>query len=187
MKPSEQPPELREEVLAFIRGRRSLQLATLGEDGAPYASYAPFALGDECFYVLLSDIALHGLNLQRDPRASLLVVEDEDSARELYARIRVNYSVRAEMLAWDTAQWQEGIDCLADRHGERPRKLGKLQDFKLFRLVPTGGRYVKGFGQAYRWVGGGLAGTAIGHMTDGHKKRPRGESAPAQEQVPAAQ
>jgi putative heme iron utilization protein len=159
------------EVLEFINSRRSLQLATLGDDGAPYASYAPFAVGEDCLYVLLSEIAVHGRNLQRDSRASVLVVEDEDSADELFARVRVNYSVRAEFLSYESAPWREGLRALVERHGDRPEALSKLQDFKLFRLVPTGGRYVKGFGRAYTLAGNSLAGELLTHMTDGHKPR----------------
>jgi hypothetical protein len=162
---------LSSEVLDFIHSRRSLQLATLLEDGSPYASYAPFAIGDECLYVVLSEIAVHGLNLQRDPRASVLIVEDEDTAGELFARIRVNYAVRAEALEYGSDVFRAGVDCLAERLGDRPRNLSELQDFRLFRLVPLGGRYVKGFGKAYNLVGNTLAGEELTHMRDGHRPR----------------
>ena len=55
--------------------------------------------------------------------------------------------------------------------GERIDNLSELADFKLFRLTPTGGRYVKGFGRAYTLEGGTLAGGDIGHLREGHKKR----------------
>lgn len=162
---------LNQEVLDFIHGRKSLQLATLAPDGLPYASYAPFAVGDECLYVLLSDIALHAVNLRQNPLASVLVIEDEDSADELFARKRVNYAVRAELLDYDSAGWHSAMDCLAERHGERPRNLGKHADFKMFRLRPLRGRYVKGFGKAYDLEGETLAGEAVHHLRDGHQER----------------
>ena len=74
------------EVVDFIHSRRSLQLASIRDDGAPFASYAPFAIGDECLYVLISEIAVHARNLLANPLASVLIVEDEDSAEELFAR-----------------------------------------------------------------------------------------------------
>lgn len=171
MKNKAMEQRLSTEVLDFIKSRRSLQLATLQEDGAPFASYAPFGVGDECLYVLLSDIAVHGRNLQRDPRASVLIVEDEDTAGELFARIRVNYRMQAELLEYGSARWRTGLDCLVARHGERPRNLSELQDFKLFRLVPQGGRYVKGFGKAYTLAGETLSGHGVEHLRDGHKPR----------------
>ncbi len=171
MKNKAMQTRLSTEVLDFIQSRKSLQLATLLEDGAPYASYAPFAIGEDCLYVLLSEIAVHGANLQRDPRASVLIVEDEDTAGELFARIRVNYSMDVEFLEHGSDSWRDGLQQLAERHGERPINLSNLQDFKLFRLRPTSGRYVKGFGRAFTLAGNTLAGEVVTHMTDGHKPR----------------
>lgn len=168
---------LSDEVLDFIHSRKSLHLATLGSDGSPFASYAPFAVGEDCFFVLLSEIATHGTNLQRDPRASVLVVEDEDNAGELFARVRVNYSVEAQLLTYNSDEWRIALEHLAARHGQRSVNLSKLQDFKMFRLVPKGGRYVKGFGKAYSLAGDTLAGEVVTHLTDGHK--PRTETASA--------
>lgn len=162
---------LSDEVLELLHSRRSLQLATVCEDGSPYASYAPYAIGEDCLYVLLSDIAVHGLNLLHEPRASVLVIEDEDTAGELFARIRVNYRVKAREIPVGESDWEHGVALLESRHGERPRKLSQLADFRLFRLSPLGGRYVKGFGRAYDLAGATLAGEILNPMTDGHKPR----------------
>lgn len=165
--------QLSTEVLDFIHSRKSLQLSTITPEGRPYASYAPFAIGtgNECLYVLLSEIAVHAGNLRTTPRASVLIIQDEDSAEELFARVRVNYAVDAEQIAVDSDAWSEGINTLTERHGERINSLSKLADFKLFKLKPTGGRYVKGFARAYSIVGHSLAGELLSHMSDGHKKR----------------
>ncbi|GAB5414292.1 MAG: heme utilization protein HutZ [Congregibacter sp.] len=162
---------LKDEILSFIDSRRSLQLASIGEDGYPFASYAPFASDADAFYILLSDIAIHGVNLARDSRASVLIVEDEDTAGELYARIRVNYQVDAEQLEVGSPDWERGVSLLEARHGQRPRNLSGLQDFRLFRLHPRKGRYIKGFGKAYTLEGGTIGGTNIDHLREGHKPR----------------
>lgn len=171
MKNTAMQKRIGDEVLEFIDARRSLQLATLADDGFPYASYAPFARDDRSFFVLLSDIALHGVNLKQHTKASVLVIEDEGASEELYARVRVGYQVNAEELPVNSSQWLRGIECLAERHGERPRKLAELSDFRLFRLIPTRGRYVKGFGKAYTLAGGTLAGETIDHLREGHRPR----------------
>lgn len=159
------------EVSTFINSRQSLQLATIGDDNHPYASYSPFAIGDDCLYVLLSEIAVHANNLQANPNASVMIIQDEDSAKELFARVRVNYSVKAEWLDHTNEHWAQGINALIERHGDRINKLSQLSDFKLFKLKPTGGRYVKGFGKAYTLAGNGLTGSEIQHITGGHIKR----------------
>ncbi|MEP3856076.1 MAG: pyridoxamine 5'-phosphate oxidase family protein [Porticoccus sp.] len=171
MKESIVQKRINEEVVNFISSRKSLMLSTLTMEGTPYASYAPFAIGEECLYVLISEIALHAVNLQHFPEASVLIIEDEDSAGELFARIRVNYSVQAKHIEPDGKHWAEGIARLADRHGERINHLSQLADFKLFRLIPQGGRYVKGFGRAFSLAGKTLAGETVDHLRDGHQKR----------------
>ncbi|MEM1433135.1 MAG: pyridoxamine 5'-phosphate oxidase family protein [Pseudomonadota bacterium] len=171
MKNKAMQARLTEEIVGFLRSRRSLQLASLGEDGVPFASYAPYAIDANSFYVLLSDIASHGLNLRREPRASVLVIEDEDSAGELFARVRVSYEIRAEELAVGTAEWQQALEELVQRHGERPRNLSQLSDFRLFRLRPVKGRYVKGFGKAYSLGGDTLGAERVDHLREGHKPR----------------
>lgn len=162
---------LSDEVIAFISSRKTLLLASLQDDGTPYASYAPFAIGEDCLYVLLSDIAVHAKNLQANPQASVLIVEDEDSCREIFARLRVNYRVHAEHIAVDSAAWTLGIETLAGRHGSRINSLSQLSDFNLFKLQPQGGRYIKDFGRAYTLAGTTLAGEVVDHMSDGHKAR----------------
>lgn len=171
MKNTAMQARLSDEVLELVNARRSLMLASTCEDGSPYASYAPYAVGNDCLYVLLSDIAVHGLNLIREPRASVLVIEDEDSCAELFARVRVNYRMTAEQIEHDSTEWHTGLQALVARHGERPKNLSEHADFRLFRLTPLAGRYVKGFGRAYDLVGGTLAGEAVNPKTDGHRLR----------------
>ena len=160
-----------DEILALVQSRKTLYLASTNTDGTPYASYAPFAVGDDCLYVLLSEIAVHGGNLQANAQASVLIVEDEDSANEIFARLRVNYRVRAEVLPFESAAWQHGLATLQLRQGKLINHLSTMTDFKLFKLTPEAGRYVKGFGQAYAFSGESLIGTSIDHMRDGHQQR----------------
>lgn len=159
------------EIEQHISSRRTLMLSTLNQEGHPYASYAPFAFDDSALYVLLSEIAIHGHNLVLHPKASVLIIEDEDTAAQLFARKRVCYQVTAEHIADDDARWQQSIDILANRHGERITQLSQLSDFKLFRLSPDSGRYVKGFGKAYTIEGGSLVGQGLSHLTEGHRRK----------------
>ncbi len=171
MKNTAMQGRLEEEIRDFVASRKTLQLASNKECGEPFASYAPFAIGDDCLYVMLSDIAVHAKNLRCHKQASVLILEDEGNTDELFARKRVNYFVRAEHIEVDAEGWEEGLDALVARQGERSRNLSQLSDFHLFKLVPQHGRYVKGFGKAYAFVGEALAGTDMDHLRDGHKQR----------------
>ena len=172
---------LSEEILAFIDSRKSLMLSSMTEDNEPYASYAPFAMTSDQngFYVLLSTIAVHAKNLISNPKASVLIIEDEDSADELFARIRTNYKVEAEHIEHGTEAFEQGVKTLESRHGERSRNLSELSDFHLFKLTPLGGRYVRGFGRAYMLAGNSLTAESINHLRDGHVKRDITETAKA--------
>ena len=163
---------LGDELQAFLQSRHTLHLSTLDKEGHPYASYAPFAVGDNCLYVLLSDIAVHGINLKNDGKAAVLIVEDESEAQTVFARIRVNYQVTAQHIPFDSGEkYSTGIECLFNKQGERIHDLSKMNDFNLFKLTPLGGRYVKDFGRAYSIAGRSLTGENIEHLREGHKPR----------------
>ena len=173
MKNTAMQARLSDEILSFIESRKSLMLSTMTNEGLPYSSYAPFALTEkkDGFYILISVIAIHAENLLDNVHASVLVIEDEDSADELFARIRINYAVKAEEITYKQEWFSKGVDALVARHGERSRHLSELSDFHLFKLVPTRGRYIKGFGKAYTLAGGDLTAESIDHLREGHVKR----------------
>ncbi len=161
-----------DDLLNFLKSRRTLHLSTLDANNHPYSSYAPYAIGDDCFYVLLSDIALHGINLKNNGKAGILIVEDEDQAQTIFARVRVNYQVNAQLInIEDGEQYDQAIDCLYQKQGERIHSLRQLTDFNLFKLTPVGGRFVRDFGKAYAIEGHSLTGENINHLRDGHKPR----------------
>jgi len=161
-----------DELRDFLQSRRTLHLSTIDENNHPYASYAPFAIGEDCLYVLLSDIAVHGVNLKNNAKAAVLIVEDESEAQTIFARIRVNYQVTAKCIAFDAGEEYDcAIDCLYKKQGERIHNLCQLTDFNVFKLTPLRGRYVKDFGRAYTIAGSSLIGESIEHLRDGHRPR----------------
>ncbi|MEM6484796.1 MAG: pyridoxamine 5'-phosphate oxidase family protein [Pseudomonadota bacterium] len=179
-RPQKRPLEeqLNIEISEFISNRHSLQLASVSSDGEPFASYAPFAADEDSFWVVLSDIAVHGKNFLGDDRGSVLIIEDESTADELFARRRVSYQVRADAPDVDSESWNRGVALLEARHGRMPRMLSELDDFRVFRLSPTSGRYVKGFGAAYSLSAGTLGRAQVEHLLDGHRSR---QASPANE------
>ena len=68
---------LSDEVMDFITSRKTLLLSSLKEDGTPYASYAPFAIGQDCLYLLISEIAVHATSLRANPKASVFLLNYE--------------------------------------------------------------------------------------------------------------
>ncbi|MEZ9288267.1 heme utilization protein HutZ [Vibrio lentus] len=156
------------EIKEFRQERRTLQLATVDEEGRPNVSYAPFVQNQEGYFVLISDIARHARNLKANPQVSLMMIEDEDSSKQLYARKRLTFDAQASVVERETELWSQVIGQMQERFGEIIDGLSQLQDFSLFNLKAENGLFVKGFGQAYQVSGDDLVDFV--HLQEGHKK-----------------
>lgn len=139
------------EARAFLARFQTLLMATVSADGTPEASYAPFVCPDDnCFYVYVSGLSRHTGNLDTSRRASVLFIEDERDVKQLFARTRLTFDCRAELIEREDEQWRAIMDIFQDAFGNVIELIRPLTDFKLFRLRPQSGIYVKGFAQAYR-------------------------------------
>ena len=156
------------EIKEFRQERRTLQLATVDEEGRPNVSYAPFVQNQEGYFVLISDIARHARNLKENPQVSLMMIEDEESSKQLYARKRLTFDAKASVVERETELWTQVIGQMQERFGEIIDGLSQLQDFSLFNLKAENGLFVKGFGQAYQVSGDDLVDFV--HLQEGHKK-----------------
>jgi hypothetical protein len=150
--------EIGAEAARFRAGFRTVVLATVGADGEPEASYAPYiADADRHFFIFVSGLARHTGNLAQTGKADLLFIQDEGAAANPFARVRLSYACRADSVARDSAEWSEVMDRFEREFGNIVPVLRALPDFRLFRLVAQSGRYVRGFGQAYRLEGARLS------------------------------
>lgn len=156
------------EIKEFRQERRTLQLATVDEEGRPNVSYAPFVQNQEGYFVLISDIARHARNLKANPQVSLMMIEDEQSSKQLYARKRLTFDAQASVVERETELWTQVIGQMQERFGEIIDGLSQLQDFSLFNLKAENGLFVKGFGKAYQVSGDDLVDFV--HLQEGHKK-----------------
>ncbi|MEZ9425149.1 heme utilization protein HutZ [Vibrio lentus] len=156
------------EIKEFRQERRTLQLATVDEEGRPNVSYAPFVQNQKGYFVLISDIARHARNLKANPQVSLMMIEDEESSKQLYARKRLTFDAQASVVERETELWTQVIGQMQERFGEIIDGLSQLQDFSLFNLKAENGLFVKGFGQAYQVSGDDLVDFV--HLQEGHKK-----------------
>lgn len=156
------------EIEAFREAKLTLQLATVDENGVPNVSYAPFVFNEGCYFVLISEIAKHTRNLLVNPQASLQLIEDEGSAEKIFARNRLTYQASVHLIERETELWQDVIIQMQGRFGEIIDGLSQLADFKLIKLKPIQGVYVKGFGQAFQvMVDDSLD---VVHLQKGHQK-----------------
>ncbi|MGA8260426.1 MAG: pyridoxamine 5'-phosphate oxidase family protein [Arenicellales bacterium] len=150
--------ELLAEIASLRDGQRSVILATTAPDGEPLASYAPYVRTTEgWFLVFLSSLARHCRDLLETRRASVLFIEPETEAPQVFARRRLTCRCTAVEIPRGSSGFDEGVTLLAERFGGIVDTLRALSDFRLFRLEPVSALYVRGFGQAFELKGTGLS------------------------------
>ena len=78
-----------------------------------------------------------------------MLMADEAGLANPFARERLNFSCKVEMLLPDSGERKTGEQLMLQRFGKFVQTLIQLPDFMMFRLSPVNGRYVAGFGAAY--------------------------------------
>ncbi len=129
----------------------STQVASLGSlrDGAPQVTMVQYAAEPDLahFYLHLSGLAHHTQNIAADPRVSLMVMERSDHP-DPQTWARVSILAQAAPLPAGDPDYQR-VKALYLSVFPRAGRSFMLADFDLFRLTPSGGRFVAGFGQIY--------------------------------------
>jgi heme iron utilization protein len=134
----------------FTDNFNSIILSTVSADGLPNASYAPCVIDKaRNIYIYVSGLASHTQNLQAVPKASILFIEDEQNSQQIFARKRLSYDCNASLIPSNDPEWTQVADQFEQRFGKMVELLRSLPDFRIFKLTPTQGRFVVGFGAAF--------------------------------------
>ena len=134
----------------LMASQQTLLLSTASTSGVSDISYAPFVRDHAgVFYIYVSEMACHTVNLLNNPQASLLFIRSESESRNLFARERAVLNCSVREISRDDAIYADRIQALQDKFGEVVSLLRSLSDFHLFALRPENGRYVVGFGRAF--------------------------------------
>ena len=136
-------------VKELIDRTKSVILATVDAEGNPNSSYAPFVEIDNRFYILVSFMAKHTKNLAEGRKTSVMLIEDESTTKQIYARERLTIEAIPSQIARDTDEWKTIAAKLKERHGKIVDILDEMTDFIMIALNPVKGAYVNGFGSAY--------------------------------------
>jgi len=143
---------------SLIEDMRSLQLSTVGADGIPHCGYTPYLYrAPGSFYIFVSQLAAHTRNLLANKTVAIMIIADEQSTSQIFARARVNYLCDATRIAPDSHDYSLVLDDYQQRHGKMAGLLRQLPDFVLFQLQPMSGQFVMGFGKAYTLTGDDLS------------------------------
>jgi putative heme iron utilization protein len=148
---------VRAEMQVFRAGFNSLFLATVSDKGVPEASAMPMVAGDAGeFYIYVSALSRHTANLESNPQAGMLLIQEEQSAPNAFARERLSYRCQATRVTRDSQRFNDILQEFERRFGPIVETLWNLPDFQLICLSPVSGTYVRGFAQAWQLSGPGL-------------------------------
>jgi putative heme iron utilization protein len=78
-----------------------------------------------------------------------MFIEDEARTKNFFARERFNCQCSAEVVEREGAEWRRAMSLFKKKFGKVFALIQPLPDFTLFRLIPHGGLYVRGFGHAF--------------------------------------
>ncbi|MFN6561311.1 MAG: HugZ family protein [Nostoc sp. ChiSLP01] len=135
----------------------SVIISTVSAEIIPNASYAPFVMDDaKNIYIYVSGLATHTKNLHANPHVSVLFIEDEAKSNQIFARTRLSFDCAVTLIERESDKWNQIVDQFQKRFGQIIEILRGLPDFRIFQLTPHEGRFVVGFGAAYRIKGDNL-------------------------------
>ncbi len=142
------------EYETFPQAFESVIIGTINSAGIPNASYTPFVMDDaRNIYIYVSGLAIHTQNIHINPRVSVLFIEDESKSEQIFARRRLSFDCTATLIERETETWNQIVGQFKERFGELIEVFRGLPDFRIFRLTPSAGRFVIGFGTAYEISG----------------------------------
>lgn len=142
--------EIYQEALAFTQQFKSVQLATCSLEGIPEASYACYLYKHGKYYLYLSRLATHFHHLFNNPHCSLLFIENEETAKQLFARRRFSIQCSSTIIPRHSKDFQQIMEEFSKRFGRFIGLIRDLSDFELFELSPEYGSFVAGFAKTYR-------------------------------------
>lgn len=145
-----------EQLQALIEQQKSLQIASLTQEGLPYASYTPFIYLNGSFYIYISELAKHTQNLTENKAISILIIEDEAESKQIFARKRLSAEGHVTEVKRVNETYAQVLEVFSKKFGNIMNVITNLSDFRLFQVEINAGSFVMGFGKAYTFSQGGV-------------------------------
>ncbi len=133
----------------LIQNQKTLLLASRSADGNPAISYAPYVRAAGIFYIFVSHLAKHTQNLLCVPLASVLFIESETAADNLFARKRLTFDCQVMEIDRGDPVFEAILSLMTEQFGNTVAVLRGLADFHLLALKPESGQLIAGFGKAF--------------------------------------
>lgn len=139
-----------EKLLAqIIRKTRLAALGTL-RDGTPFVSLAAYVPAHDfsAFYIHVSRLAQHSVDMQKDKHVSLMIAQTDDGSEDPQMLAHISIRGAAEILPAGQPGYNPVKQLYIERFPEA-RPLFNINGFEIWRILPKGARYVAGLAKAY--------------------------------------
>ena len=155
----------------ILENMQTVTLSTVDDNGIPNSSYAPSLRDDNNnFFIYISELSKHTNNLLNTKKVSIMIIEDESNANNIFARKRFTMDADSYVIDRDSKEWISVITLMENKFGDSIKFLKNLTDFHLFKLTPYKGLLVHDFARAFRYEGPGL--NKIVHLNEkGHSEK----------------
>jgi hypothetical protein len=133
----------------LLHTQRIGALGTL-HNGSPFVSMVLTVAEPEGagFLILASRLAWHTRDMANDPRVGLMLVEKESSERDPQTLARLSIMGEVKSIGLSDSSYPAAKDLYLQTFPSA-ETLFQLGDFSLYRIIPTGGRFVGGFARAF--------------------------------------
>ena len=143
--------EAQNEMVPFLQNIQSVLLSTVDADAEPFVSYSPYVEDEEGnFYVFISTAVKHSHNINATGKAHIMFLEDESVTEHIYARRRMYFKAKAEAFTEDDKREEKIHNLFKERFGEKVSFFSMMKDSRFYKLTPSEGNFVLGFGGAFK-------------------------------------
>ena len=139
-----------EKTLArIIRSTRVAALGTL-HGGEPLVSMITFVAASDftAFYTLVSKLAQHTIDMEKESRVSLMIREKDDDRDNPQMLARISIRGKAELFPQGEPGYAQAKRLYLKKF-PLSESLFELKDFGMWKITPKGGRYVAGLAKAF--------------------------------------
>ena len=143
--------QAQEELDKFSENIKSIVLSTVSKDGEPFVSYSPYTQDKEGnFYVFISTAVRHSHNMYATKKAHIMLLQDEQDAKHIYARRRLYFKVDVEKFEADDERFEKVAKLFEAKLGKEASLVRTMSDSRIYKLMPSQGNLVLGFGAAFK-------------------------------------
>jgi putative heme iron utilization protein len=143
--------EATKELETFTKDIESVNLATVSSQGEPFASYSPFVEDkDGNYYVFISTAVMHSHNMSATKKAHIMFLQDESKASHIYARQRLYFKATVDRFEENDPRAKDIFKLFDEKFQERVSFFQHQKDSRIYKLIPSDGNLVLGFGAAYK-------------------------------------